>query len=226
MWVEKKRCSITRLKHSAFSTWSVCIFDFRVEKKRCSITRLKPDKTPAVSGCGETGVEKKRCSITRLKPGMQTRGMTIMNCWKEKMLDYEIETKVLATRTEPDGTQVEKKRCSITRLKRFRHREGCGLERRCWKEKMLDYEIETSECDRYSLLICRRWKEKMLDYEIETQKANRLSDWETLLKRKDARLRDWNFTFSIKASALVFRVEKKRCSITRLKQIYFRFSVV
>ena len=63
--------------------------------------------------------------------------------WKEKILDYEIET--------PKSVESRHVACS-------------------WKEKILDYEIETD-------LFCRTgeikvyfdtWKEKILDYEIET----------------------------------------------------------
>ena len=39
-----------------------------------------------------------------------------------------------------------------------------------WKDKILDYEIETwQEASRwYQVKIIRTWKDKILDYEIET----------------------------------------------------------
>ena len=116
----------------------------------------------------------------------------------------------------------------------------------CWKEKMLDYEIETifqnssSPISRQSSI---SWKEKMLDYEIETSNMWKGKSLNNTLKRKDARLRDWNpkvtvnlddytqyrgwkekmLDYEIETTRFhLFRfcdlvVEKKRCSITRLK---------
>ena len=142
----------------------------------------------------------------------------IVASWKEKMLDYEIET---VAQICPKLTQFL-----------------------CWKEKMLDYEIETPFSSQDPQSACFRWKEKMLDYEIETTHPNLWVTSRLALKRKDARLRDWNGvstflqtirTISLKRKDARLRdwnnsqicdrhffnaicVEKKRCSITRLKQ--------
>ena len=64
--------------------------------------------------------------------------------WKEKILDYEIETGAV-----------------------FLARED---QRYTWKEKILDYEIETRlrRWDPLAKRTARTWKEKILDYEIET----------------------------------------------------------
>ena len=160
--LEKKRTSITRLKHKRL----VCRRGWRtsLEKKRTSITRLKLDRISRVAW--NNGLEKKRTSITRLKH------------WGEAML---------------------------------------GLMTGAWKEKNLDYEIETRKLYASYVVFCSTWKEKNLDYEIETCGGDRLCMWYSVLKRKEPRLRDWNSLNSLHN----FRhdcLEKKRTSITRLKQ--------
>ena len=91
--------------------------------------------------------------------------------WKDKILDYEIET---AHRVSADPTlenQLEKIRFSITRLKQpLADNESAGVSWKSWKDKILDYEIETRckeyrPCDSHY----RPWKDKILDYEIETK---------------------------------------------------------
>ena len=65
-----------------------------------------------------------------------------MFSWKDKILDYEIET----------STQSSKETHKWT-----------------WKDKILDYEIETSMISTQILHRWRMsWKDKILDYEIET----------------------------------------------------------
>ena len=139
--------------------------------------------------------------------------------WKEKILDYEIETR---TTTRLPGVKspfwLEKRRYSITRLKqacgfqevqldrfglkredtRLRDwnrptRKMINLTGKTWKEKILDYEIETS-ISAVAFTILPAWKEKILDYEIETFKVIFWCDSATQvdLKREDTRLRDWN----------------------------------
>ena len=88
---------------------------------------------------------------------------------------------------------LEKKSISITRLKRSWHR-CCYRHNFSWKEKHLDYEIETfrvlgrlpSAGESWS------WKEKHLDYEIETYCIISGVARPLHLKRKASRLRDWN----------------------------------
>ena len=66
-------------------------------------------------------------------------------CWKDKILDYEIETKATATGSK-------------------------GLPMISWKDKILDYEIETTQAAQESqaFMLKESWKDKILDYEIET----------------------------------------------------------
>ena len=101
--------------------------------------------------------------------------------WKEKILDYEIETRKWVPCPLLSIYQwLEKRRYSITRLKpqtpvwAYRHRQA-------WKEKILDYEIETWEPTCCSNRIGCPWKEKILDYEIETinqfRKALAVDHW-------------------------------------------------
>ena len=62
--------------------------------------------------------------------------------WKDKTLDYEIET----------GKKIT-----------------LGLVLFSWKDKTLDYEIETMGCrSPIPSTTSRTWKDKTLDYEIET----------------------------------------------------------
>ena len=64
---------------------------------------------------------------------------------------------------------------------------------RAWKEKYLDYEIETwYESNRVQRILWS-WKEKYLDYEIETMNSRTHAACLSGLKRKVSRLRDWNF---------------------------------
>ena len=89
--------------------------------------------------------------------------------WKEKNLDYEIETDNGANLTRGGG-RLEKKRTSITRLKH----QPCHTHHQSYKNP---------------------WKEKNLDYEIETILYNFLCQLSNFfLKRKEPRLRDWNST--------------------------------
>ena len=87
-----------------------------------------------------------------------------------------------------------------------------------WKEKILDYEIETGSYPYPPTPKILPWKEKILDYEIETLQQVR-QGWCRLrtLKRKDSRLRDWNATDSKIQVRAQMDLEKKRFSITRLK---------
>ena len=89
-----------------------------------------------------------------------------------------------------------------------------------WKEKILDYEIET--------IISTTEK---IDTKILKREDTRLRDWNLLLleiitkhlkpvdflKREDTRLRDWNLYGFISLHQII-SLEKRRYSITRLKQ--------
>ena len=161
-----------------------------LEKKSISITRLKQYRLPMhhLFGCP---LEKKSISITRLKLKRIRHG-------------------------ERGHCDLKRK---ASRLRDWNNSPNCwflGLPCTTWKEKHLDYEIETQRCRRVHVRCRHTWKEKHLDYEIETiiflfigtifdffkRKASRLRDWnrirypytykKTDLKRKASRLRDWN----------------------------------
>ena len=138
--------------------------------------------------------------------------------WKEKILDYEIET--------------------------FSGKEGLRFLENSWKEKILDYEIETTSYAARRNVLCCTWKEKILDYEIETRQRRRhkrhpnalekrrysitrlkpksrvasASVISASLKREDTRLRDWNVRSAERSAWCSESLEKRRYSITRLKR--------
>ena len=189
--LEKKRFSITRLKHmrrvslapnllclkrkdSRLRDWNpipsaLLWSSTSLEKKRFSITRLK--QYYAFSKVTAISLEKKRFSITRLKQSDH-----LFSCAAAVFL--------------------EKKRFSITRLKPLREAIPLRSNPSTWKEKILDYEIETDR----------------ILYEAYCKETSNL-------KRKDSRLRDWNSTC---CKHRTFRkvLEKKRFSITRLKRLW------
>ena len=193
---------------------------------------------------------------------------TPYSSWKEKYLDYEIETSVtvriskivyclkrkvsrlrdwnfgIPNITAANG-RLEKKSISITRLKhadtqpidgllitlekksisitRLKHVpviiRAVPLLRASWKEKYLDYEIETLQKHLECHNFITPWKEKYLDYEIETRYMTAVvvvNRWD--LKRKVSRLRDWNAVKNV-GFATDALLEKKSISITRLKPL-------
>ena len=127
---------------------------------------------------------------------MRTDAHNAALAWKDKILDYEIETGYDECQPHLSGS-LEKIRFSITRLKRHRICESVrdkpfllekirfsitrlkrrwnsriDTKRNAWKDKILDYEIETIH---YRFGLTRRnvtWKDKILDYEIETLRRN------------------------------------------------------
>ena len=133
---------------------------------------------------------------------------------------------------------LEKKSISITRLKLTGG--ACAVSGVvAWKEKYLDYEIETISRTHWRMLETRPWKEKYLDYEIETwsgtllvasnsslkRKVSRLRDWNSsanqrwlhripLLKRKVSRLRDWNEIRRIRSESFKMNLKRK---VSRLR---------
>ena len=175
--LEKKRTSITRLK---LSTLSVLPILTRFVLKR---------KEPRLRDWNSEPVDP-WCPRSR-------------ESWKEKNLDYEIETlnfRLFRRISTASGSRLEKKRTSITRLKRREHRTAktrhldlkrkeprlrdwnlCASRwvhrvlRSTWKEKNLDYEIETSFSHSINSPI-DTWKEKNLDYEIETVHISRRTE--------------------------------------------------
>ena len=141
------------------------------------------------------------------------------HAWKDKILDYEIETCGMNTANN-GGRPLEKIRFSITRLKlkiigssRF-GRFGQST----WKDKILDYEIETSKSQTKQTQALHAWKDKILDYEIETLAWYPFDCWRVQLLEK--------IRFSITRLKLKYgeifwvasnKLEKIRFSITRLK---------
>ena len=91
-----------------------------------------------------------------------------MGTWKEKILDYEIETQNDLRFKRFAQLSLEKKRFSITRLKQFVVYTDSMPTNTAWKEKILDYEIETEFPFPALQRWLATWKEKILDYEIET----------------------------------------------------------
>ena len=89
--LEKKSISITRLKLNKKTETEGG--DFELEKKSISITRLK--LIASSSAITRAAIlEKKSISITRLKLERLVANRTPLgtDAWKEKHLDYEIET--------------------------------------------------------------------------------------------------------------------------------------
>ena len=188
--LEKKSISITRLKHEYRGGGS---FPAAALKRKASRLRDWNEVEGCYNTPRPKDLEKKSISITRLKleeirvtPDITTTNLkrkasrlrdwnfdccilvseNIALAWKEKHLDYEIETlfdlvsvfnrdnlKRKASRLRdwnlkaiPLGYHVrelEKKSISITRLK-LKRSVWSDCYSRTWKEKHLDYEIETT----------------------------------------------------------------------------------
>ena len=164
--------------------------------------------------------------------------------WKEKILDYEIETRTRHRR------MLRSTRClkrEDTRLRDWNDNKEDMTEAQ-WDSVL---KREDTRLRDWNMLagstakgVSVSWKEKILDYEIETHRSDdretnpnvhlkredtRLRDWnfavvagsrtENLsLKREDTRLRDWNLYQSGTPSTMRRWLEKRRYSITRLKQ--------
>ena len=88
--------------------------------------------------------------------------------WKEKNLDYEIETGDDRLTGVVKDVQAWKEKNLDYEIETYRRSWVVVSLKSTWKEKNLDYEIETFISHR-----CRPvalpWKEKNLDYEIETR---------------------------------------------------------
>ena len=130
------------------------------------------------------GLEKKRTSITRLKHQSSLRWYRVV-------------------------VSLEKKRTSITRLKRSNSASDGKDVRSAWKEKNLDYEIETGMSQHFccwQVLLEKkrasitRLKLKKLGVCVFSKKKN--------LKRKEPRLRDWNL--APRREAPIVKIDLKR----------------
>ena len=117
-----------------------------------------------------------------------------MPAWKEKILDYEIETPITEYEKHPIGGGLKRKDSRLRDWNCMFGKRIVQIKNDTWKEKILDYEIETFICMNNNRLKRGSWKEKILDYEIETIClccGSHISIGGDL-KRKDSRLRDWN----------------------------------
>ena len=120
-------------------------------------------------------LEKKSISITRLKLTITITDPYAILSWKEKHLDYEIETSSNASSTDSANT-LEKKSISITRLK-----------------------PSISDGSRWYLVTLKRKASRLRDWN-GSDFCSRASSSETRLKRKASRLRDWNLEECFHAS--------------------------
>ena len=144
IWLEKKRNSITRSKHTIINIGKVWFFSLKRKE-----TRLR-DRNSFQSAWtfASASLEKKRNSITRLKHFYDTRiymPVTINLKSKETRLrdwNTSVEPKGGLWIPVVVGTELEMKRNSITRLK-LPIAVCVLIPLPAWKEKKLDYEIET-----------------------------------------------------------------------------------
>ena len=141
--------------------------------------------------------------------------------WKEKTLDYEIETKRLCSYTlNSNNLKRKDPRLRDWNKKKARGVRG-GVPLEPWKEKTLDYEIETRHRSR---ILCYGFpgleKKRPSITRLKLNKISKTFVGLVFLKRKDPRLRDWNLpSWRIAQHGLFGGVlEKKRPSITRLKR--------
>ena len=214
----------------------------RLEKTRFSITRLKPlrdspqQRSPGLLKRQDSRLRDWNYDViylgnpfnlvlkrqdSRLRDwNIWSRGFWIFSriAWKDKILDYEIETPISAWKGL-STPRLEKTRFSITRLKLFR---GASAD---------SHKPDKLEKTRFSItrlklgwgcgdgvrIVDFTWKDKILDYEIETWGCWVVSSPLLLyLKRQDSRLRDWNVDIK-EIPPMTERLEKTRFSITRLK---------
>ena len=162
-------------------------------------------------------VEKKRCSITRLKQVGLRMTFHIHSSWKEKMLDYEIETEKMSKITGYAIGTLKRKDA------RLRDWNGAGRVNRIY----VFCELKRKDARLRDWNVAIQCFKEPLTEQLKRKDA-RLRDWNgqrlwktspnaLRLKRKDARLRDWNKSNTSCVHRNSNVVEKKRCSITRLK---------
>ena len=135
--------------------------------------------------------------------------------WKDKILDYEIETEESGGIDWTAERSTWKDKILDYEIETYLWPYAPFLQFHAWKDKILDYEIET---DKTRIPINRpySWKDKILDYEIETRLGNHHVAFQLHLKRQDTRLRDWNLSLQLGYRETNL-LEKTRYSITRLK---------
>ena len=137
--------------------------------------------------------------------------------WNDKYLDYEIETRCFALRSEVHLCQLETTSTSITRLK-HRYAEMSQGHRAHLKRqapRLRDWNHPTSQASQTPR---HAWNDKYLDYEIETLKkvaAMTCNDYLETTSTSITRLKLWCWILSGKLEAWL---ETTSTSITRLKQ--------
>ena len=163
-------------------------------------------------------LEKKRTSITRLKLKFHYPTPNSIGNLKRKeprLRDWNIS---MLNQACPFLRCLEKKRTSITRLKQSGIAvvvRAVRLEKKRTSITRLKLEGTIFRC----VVVAIPWKEKNLDYEIETSTSIGCPEEVADLKRKEPRLRDWNSLW-MSRSMRMRTLEKKRTSITRLKQVH------
>ena len=144
-------------------------------------------------------------------------GISDLQTWKDKILDYEIET--CRVRCEfPNPQILEKIRFSITRLKR-----GLSIAFSCllspWKDKILDYEIETtSHASR-----TRPGQSRLEKIRFSITRLKPVSELSVCEKREAWKDKILDYEIEtclyLLLPLLMLLLEKIRFSITRLKRI-------
>ena len=165
--LEKKSISITRLKLYNISNkrWKIAI---RLEKKSISITRLKHTILPLVKMGFHRHLKRKASRLrdwnTRYLFPVALPGLS----WKEKHLDYEIETIPVEPGLKSVYDPLEKKSISITRLKpkhwKWQHRWPLALEKKSISITRLKQQGPRQPCRLFASFNLKR-------------KASRLRDW-------------------------------------------------
>ena len=238
-FLEKKRFSITRLKlvssvlrllrscgilkrkdsrlrdwNCAFKervrlpcwSWKEKILDYEIETvllgwsvRCCSFLKRKDSRLRdwnwygfvVLHLCGAVSLEKKRFSITRLKPvdwSMKACSPSLLKRKDSRLRDWNSICLAQLVWREPSW----KEKILDYEIETVKDAAIRSANLFAWKEKILDYEIETGNAQGRVECSFVPWKEKILDYEIETVRNVMTRSTARLLKRKDSRLRDWN----------------------------------
>ena len=145
-------------------------------------------------------------------------GIAASSAWKEKHLDYEIETG-LRGQCSIQHQDLEKKSISITRLKLsiavLALMTLVPLKRKA--SRLRDWNLLRIR-GLPKLFVLKRKASRLRDWNKENDYQNKIPFLSWNLKRKASRLRDWNNESQIYTECVPFYLEKKSISITRLKQ--------
>ena len=211
-----------------------------LEKKSISITRLKPSEIRTKAG--KTIPLKRKASRLRDWNARRSRCLRCATHLKRKASRLRDWNRTMLSRNCRSSLDLlEKKSISITRLK-LRCHGACSLRpvrlkrkasrlrdwnRRThlsvsnsppsWKEKHLDYEIETRQIEIKMSICLLTWKEKHLDYEIETIGLENTPSRSGILEKKSISITRLKRRLGV-LDRIRCWLEKKSISITRLKQ--------